>query len=190
MISRRQFVQILPFGAVGAVVPASLAYSNSERFGIRGQTAPELDAEFWIDRNGEPGHFSILESRGKWIYLKCFQDWCPGCHAHGFPALKKVADAFSGDERVAIIGIQTVFEGFSVNTGDKVRKLQLQYDLPITMGHDAGDPNMDHRPHTMRRYRTGGTPWVIIIDPNGEVLFNDYHINADKLIEYWKSVLI
>ena len=189
MISRRQFLQMFPLSVAGTMVPTLLTHANSERFGIRGQIAPELAAEFWIDRDGESGQFSVLDSRGKWIYLKCFQDWCPGCHAHGFPALKKVADAFDGDDRVAVVGIQTAFEGFSVNTGEKVRKLQLQYDLPITMGHDAGDPEGDYRPHTMRHYRTGGTPWVVIIDPGGKVLFNDYHINADKLIEYWRSVL-
>ena len=180
---------MFPLSVAGTMVPTLLTHANSERFGIRGQIAPELAAEFWIDRDGESGQFSVLDSRGKWIYLKCFQDWCPGCHAHGFPALKKVADAFDGDDRVAVVGIQTAFEGISVNTGEKVRKLQLQYDLPITMGHDAGDPEGDYRPHTMRSYRTGGTPWVVIIDPDGKVLFNDYHINADKLIEYWKSVL-
>ena len=31
----------------------------------------------------------------------------------------------------------------------------------------------------MREYRTGGTPWVIVIDKQGKVVFNDYHIDRD-----------
>jgi thiol-disulfide isomerase/thioredoxin len=30
----------------------------------------------------------------------------------------------------------------------------------------------------MGRYRTGGTPWVVIIDKQGTVRFNDFHISA------------
>ncbi|MCG8487744.1 MAG: hypothetical protein MI756_09785 [Chromatiales bacterium] len=33
------------------------------------------------------------------------------------------------------------------------------------MGHDPGDPEAHAQPRTMRNYRTGGTPRVVIIDP-------------------------
>ncbi|MFQ6021865.1 MAG: peroxiredoxin family protein [Acidiferrobacterales bacterium] len=169
--------------------PRADAASVSSRYGILGQQAPELEVDYWIDKDGKPTRFSVAQARGKWIYLKCFQNWCPGCHAYGFPALKRVADSFYDDDRVAVVGVQTVFEGFSVNTQASVRKLQLRYQLPITMGHDPGDPDGDHRPLTMRRYRTGGTPWVIIIDPSGRVIFNDFHVDAGKFIKYLHSQL-
>ena len=35
----------------------------------------------------------------------------------------------------------------------------------------------------MRRYRTGGTPWTVLIDPDGVVQFNDFHIAPDKAID-------
>ena len=35
----------------------------------------------------------------------------------------------------------------------------------------------------MRQYRTGGTPWMILINPERRVVFNDYSVNSDKLIE-------
>ena len=163
--------------------------SAANRYGILGQGAPDIHASDWIDRDGRATSFSMEEVQGRWAYLKCFQSWCPGCHQHGFPALKKVADAFDGDERFVAVGVQTVFEGFSVNTANKVREIQLQYDLPIKMGHDAGDPSGDHRPVTMRRYRTGGTPWVVIIDPSGQVVFNDYHIDAERFISFLEEQL-
>ena len=57
--------------------------------------------------------------------MKCFQSWCPGCHSHGFPALKKVSDAFADNQNIAFVGIQTVFEGYFTNMVDKVREIQL-----------------------------------------------------------------
>jgi thiol-disulfide isomerase/thioredoxin len=122
-------------------------------------------------------------------HLKCFQNWCPGCHKYGFPTLKKVADAFDGDDRVSVAAVQTVFEGFSENTQAAVRELQLRYQLPIPMGHDPARDEHEGLPKTMLSYRTGGTPWVIIIDPLGTVAYNDYHIDGDGFIELLREKL-
>jgi len=40
----------------------------------------------------------------------------------------------------------------------------------------------------MRDYRSGGTPWFIFIDQEGTVVFNDYHLDVDKAIEYLKEM--
>jgi len=152
--------------------------------GIEGRLAPELQVRYWIDKNGEPSSFSVLEARGKWVFLKCFQNWCPGCHSSGFPTLKAFADRFADHPDVAIAGIQTVFEGYRSNTVDDVRKLQLRYELPIVMGHEPGNREAHTLPATMVNYRTGGTPWLVLIAPDGRVVFNDFHVNSDKLIDY------
>ena len=93
------------------------------------------------------------------------------------------------DPRFVALGIQTVFEGFQTNTRDRVREIQLRYDLNIPMGHDAGNPDGDHRPRTMRDYRTGGTPWIVIIDPQAQVVFNDYHLNTERFIGRMREIL-
>ena len=85
---------------------------------------------------------------------------------------------------MAIAAIQTVFEGYSSNTRGDVRRLQVQYDLPITMGHDPGNPETHEFGSTMSNYRTGGTPWLILINPAGVVEYNHYHVNSDDLITY------
>jgi len=115
--------------------------AQESKYGILGYEAPELDIDYWIDADGKPSSFSIAESKGKWTFIKCFQNWCPGCHSSGFPSLKAFSDEFHDNPKVAIAGIQTVFEGFSTNTQDAVRDLQLEYELPIVMGHDPGDPD-------------------------------------------------
>jgi thiol-disulfide isomerase/thioredoxin len=192
-VDRRRFLGTAAGGLAALTLfgpgPAGLASARAAEFGILDQVAPELKVDYWLDRHGEPTTFSIQRSRGKWIYIKCFQKWCPGCHKYGFPTLKKVADAFDGDDRVAVAAVQTVFEGFDTNTRDAVRELQLRYELPIPMGHDPGTPDGERLPRTMQSYRTGGTPWVIIIEPGGRVAYNDYHINGEKFIELLKNEL-
>lgn len=153
-------------------------------YGIQGSAAPELEVDHWVDADGEPSEFSLSMHQGKWVFLKCWQSWCPGCHSHGFPALKKISDALIDKPNVAIAGIQTVFEGFAVNTVDKLREIQLQYDLRIPMGYDAGDADGDRHPSTMRNYRTGGTPWMVLIDPGRTVVFNGFSIYSDQAIEF------
>jgi len=187
-LSRRKLLERTAAGvAIGAGLTATKAVaqtSNGIRWGIEGQEAPEIKLDYWIDANGDPGQFSVLESRGKWVFLKCFQDWCPGCHRSGFPTLQAFSKRFHNHPDVAIAGIQTVFEGHHTNTLEDVRKLQLRYELPIVMGHDPGDPETDKRPVTMVNYFTGGTPWLILINPEGTVVYNNYHVDSGKLIEY------
>lgn len=173
-------------GALATGLCSGQAVAQSS-YGVQGQLASEIELDYWIDHNGEETRFSIDEQRGKWVFLKCFQNWCPGCHSSGFPTLQKFSAAFHDHPKVAIAAIQTVFEGFQANTKDDVRKLQLQYDLPIIMGHDPGDKNAadgDHRSQTMKLYRTGGTPWLILISPEGQVVYNNFKVDADELIEY------
>jgi len=162
---------------------------GESQYGIEGYIAPEIELDYWVNGDGEPSKFSVEGARGKWVFLKFFQNWCPGCHSSGFPTLKAVCDEFYGHEKVEIAGVQTVFEGYGTNTQEKVRELQLRYDIPAVMGHDGGDPESDIPSLTMINYRTGGTPWLVLIAPDGSVVFNHFHVNRVKLIEYIHSQL-
>ena len=85
--------------------------------------------------------------------------------------------------------MQTVFEGFVFNSEDKLRKNQLKHGLKIPMAHAAGDPQTHSIPEIMRKYRSGGTPWTVIIDPKGRVVFNQFHIDANPAAELIKAML-
>jgi len=185
---------LIKAGLSGAALTAlglplqSLAKGHSR--GIQGYAAPELAVPYWIDGKGnEQAPFTLAANKGKWIYLKCFQHWCPGCHSTGFPGTVKLAKAFPNPDQLAIAAIQTTFEGFSTNDQDALRKNQLRYDLDIPFGHDTGNGAAEHGsiaryPKTMVTYQTGGTPWIIIINPKGDVVFNDFRVDVDKLITY------
>jgi thiol-disulfide isomerase/thioredoxin len=169
--------------------PSENAAWADSRPGIANQLAPEIVLDYWIDANGRQIDYKFANTKGKYVYLYFFQSWCPGCHSHGFPTIKTVANAFRHDDRVVFLAIQTVFEGYSINTLNKVREIQKQYQLPVIMGHDPGDPASDTSAKSMRDYRSGGTPWVIIIDPTGTVIFNDFGIDSDAIIKYLREAL-
>lgn len=143
-------------------------------------SAPELRVETWIDTNGKPRAPLKLADLGdgfKVIY--CYQHWCPGCHSQGFPTLQRLVNTLS-DKGFGFAVIQTVFEGADVNTEERLRETQLRYDLKIPFGHDV---QVGSYPSVMTDYRTRGTPWFIVIDPAGEVVFSGFRLDADRLIE-------
>jgi thiol-disulfide isomerase/thioredoxin len=155
--------------------------------GIVGRKAPQPQSEFWIDANGQPTQFNIQQQLGKWVHLKFWQSWCPGCHAHGFPALQEFSAAFAKEPRVVTVALQTVFEGFWSNTAGKVRSTQLRYQLPIVFGHDPATNKSGQG--TMQLYRSGGTPWHVIVNPQGVVVFNGFQINTKAAISHIKAQL-
>jgi len=175
---RRQF---LIAGAAVLAAP-TLVTASSNGYGIVGQKAPELKVRQWIDGQGKPSSFNLATHKGKFVFMEFWQAWCPGCHSHGFPTLKKLTDEFKDNKYFVPVAIQTAFEGYSVNTANQMRVMQKRYDLNIPMGHDAGKEGT--HPYTMRTYRSGGTPWAVLISPEGEVLYNDFGINYDGAVTF------
>lgn len=151
--------------------------------GIVGRKAPNWDVERWFNLPEGVDKLDVRDFRGKVVYVLCFQSWCPGCHTRGFPTLQKMIERYKGQSTVAFVAVQTTFEGFSVNSAKVAETVGQQYDLKIPIGHTGSDGK---RSGLMERYRTGGTPWVIVIDRNGVVRFNDFHLPLEdgaKLID-------
>ena len=170
-----------------ALLLPTLLHADSRNYGITGQIAPELDVPIWINGEGDPGGFELSAQRGKFVFLELWQAWCPGCHSHGFPTLQRIYAEFKDSPFFMPVGIQTTFEGYLINTEGKLKTMQQRYELPIVMGHDAGDSDTGRRPNTMISYLTGGTPWAILISPKGKVLYNDFSIDADAAIDYLRD---
>ena len=83
-----------------------------------------------------------------------------------------VESKFKDAEDVVFFHLQTVWEGTHVNTpenGPKVirkmgNKVPVAYDAHV----DGGRVSV-----FMRQYGTGGTPWTVVIDKKGTVVFNE-----------------
>lgn len=162
---------------------------DNQKYGIEGLTAPELTKFRWIGVQGEDIEpIQLSDYGGKFVVLYCFQSWCPGCHKVGLPSLQKMVTVLQENEAVKFFAIQTVFEGKSQNTFEKLIETQKQYELDIPFGQDEGDEKTNNISSTMYYYRTGGTPWFILIDQKGTVVFNDFHLNTDEAIKFLKTI--
>jgi len=149
------------------------------RRGVLGKPAPNLGVSTWFNLPEGTRSVDIADYKGKVVYLYGFQSWCPGCHKYGFPTLTKLIDHYRGDDEVAFIAVQTTFEGYGTNTPEKAKETANRYQLTIPVGH-SGSP--DEPSTVMQRYRTGGTPWTVVIDRDGIVRYNDFHIQPEEAI--------
>ncbi|WP_432720598.1 peptide-methionine (R)-S-oxide reductase MsrB [Jeongeupia wiesaeckerbachi] len=155
--------------------------------GILGQAAPELGVRQWVDAAGQPlASYGLAEMPGAYKLLFCFQDACPGCHSHGFPSLIKLVEGLRGSRIVSFAAVQTAFEDFEANNYERMLAAQQRYALLIPFGHDAGEGRHGAGSVLMERFRNGGTPWFIVIDPDGNVVYNHFHIDADKTIAFFR----
>lgn len=160
--------------------------TNNIRPGIEGDFAPDFHFDQVLDADGKPSTapLTLASLTGCHKLLYCFQSWCPGCHQSGFPTLAQIVEAFAErpcDLSVAVI--QTVFEGFEENTFEALVRARDRYRLRVPFAHDPGNGREGEGSQLMRAYRSGGTPWFILIGPDGRVLFNDFHLNASGLID-------
>ena len=157
-------------------------------YGIQGQLAPELRVPDWIEGATSDRGLLIADIDEPLIYLYAFQSWCPGCHSHGFPTLRMVQDGLEQrgfQDQVRFIAVQTVFEGHETNTRDSARESLLRHGLEgIALGHDSGHP-----PTLMQDYRTGGTPWTIVIGPDRRVLANGFQVDAANALAAFTEIL-
>ena len=153
------------------------------QFGGLNTPAPDLRVASWIDADGAPMDRPLtladLGTGYKIIYN--FQHWCPGCHSRGFPALRALHEGLK-DKGFGFAVIQTVFEGSQINTFDKLRVNQEQYGLKIPFGHDVPLAGEKY-PTFMEDYRTAGTPWFTVIDPQGRVVYADFKLDPVRFLK-------
>ncbi len=90
------------------------------------------------------------------------------------------------EKDVAYLTVQTVFEGFGTNTARAARSAARRHGITIPVGHDAGRNNTGSR--VMKRYRSGGTPWFVIIDKAGIVRFNGFHVRPAAALRLIRSL--
>lgn len=156
--------------------------TQARKRGITGRAAPAIAGQWLNVHAGEVApDVRAAAAQGKVVYLFFFQSWCPGCHSRGFPTLKAVRERFADDDRVVFAAVQTVFEGFGTNDADSAMKAMMEHgldDLPVAQ--DAGPAGSGSV--TMRRYRSGGTPWTVIIGPDGVVRFDGFRINTGQAV--------
>lgn len=157
--------------------------------GVGSLRAPDWDVESWHRLGDGKASLDVSDFAGRVIYLFCFQSWCPGCHSVGFPALRSAVDRAAGDPRIAFVAVQTVFEGFEKNTLDAALATVDKFKLDVPVGHTVS--SVPHAvPKLMASYRTGGTPWTVVIGPDRVIRIEGFHPEADRTAEIIERLLI
>ena len=162
---------LLPALALGLVI----ATAESS---IVGKNAPDWKVKKRSQLPPGKAGLELSDLKGKVVYLYCFQSWCPGCHSHGFPLLKKMVEKCDGDDEVAVVAVQTVFEGSHTNTAENGLKCAKKFGLKIPFGFGG---SKEVRSEIMRAYQTRGTPWTIVIGPKGIVHHSDFRGTEEKM---------
>lgn len=123
--------------------------------------APELAVSQWFNTEKD---LTLSALHGKIIVLEAFQMLCPGCVSHGLPQAKSVYDLFPHD-KVAVIGLHSVFEHHAAMTPVSLRAFLHEYRISFPVGVD--EESDGPLPKTMDAYKMRGTPTLILIDQKG-----------------------
>jgi peroxiredoxin len=139
--------------------------------------APELQTSDWLNT---PQPITLASLRGKVVLLHAFQMLCPGCVQHGIPQTQRIFDEFD-PERVAVIGLHTVFEHHAVMGRDALEVFAYEYRLRFPIGIDKpGERQVV--PCTMMAYHMQGTPTTILIDKTGHLRLHKFGHVSDFLL--------
>jgi len=136
--------------------------------------APELDVIRWFNAE-QP--VTLAQLRGRVVVLHAFQMLCPGCVQSGLPQAQRIAQLFPAD-RVAVIGIHTVFEHHAAMTPVSLEAFIHEFRLTFPIGVDRpgeGDPI----PSTMAAYGMQGTPTLVLIDRQGRLRNHTFGVEND-----------
>ena len=136
--------------------------------------APELQTSDWINTL-EP--ITLASLLGKVVVLHSFQMLCPGCVQVGIPQAQKIYEEFD-PEKVAVIGLHTVFEHHSVMGKEALEVFVHEYRLRFPIGIDRYGDDDKGLPLTMSAYQMQGTPTLILIDKVGKLRLHKFgHIS-------------
>lgn len=114
------------------------------------------------------GPITLPDLAGKVVVLHAFQMLCRGCVLHGTPQAQKVAKLFPAD-RVAVIGLHTVFEHHEAMTPVSLRAFIHENQIAFPVGVDAAGEATFPIPLTMAHYGMRGTPSLLLFDKSGKL---------------------
>ena len=175
---RRLLIPVVLFLAF--VLPAAAGFVQSPR------PAPEWQVSEWI--NGDPG--DLADHHGKVVLIEFFQLWCPGCKSFSVPLFNRWHNRYGERDDVVVLSIHTVFEGHDYQTPERLREFVETWEIEHPVGIDSYAIKGDEMPVTMRRFRTGGTPHVVIVDKQGRLRFSHFGSFKEEVVETFIEQLL
>jgi thiol-disulfide isomerase/thioredoxin len=153
---------------------------------IRAGMAPELQTSGWLNT---PHPLTLASLRGKVVVLHTFQIFCPGCVQMGIPQAQRIHQEFDSN-RVAVLGLHTVFEHHEVMGREALEVFAYEYRLRFPIGIDKYEGAATGVPMTMRAYQMQGTPTLILIDKTGHVRLHKFGHVSDLTVGFSIGALL
>jgi thiol-disulfide isomerase/thioredoxin len=153
---------------------------------IRASIAPELQTSGWLNT---PQPLTLASLRGKVVVLHTFQIFCPGCVQMGIPQAQRIHQEFDPN-RVAVIGLHTVFEHHEVMGREALEVFAYEYRLRFPIGIDKYDGPAQGVPMTMRAYQMQGTPTLILIGKTGHIRLHKFGHVSDLTVGFSIGALL
>ena len=148
--------------------------------------APELQISGWLNTSRP---LTLASLRGKVVVLHTFQIFCPGCVQIGIPQAQRIYQEF-GPNRVAVIGLHTVFEHHNVMGRDALEVFVHEYRLRFPIGIDKYDGEPQGIPLTMSAYQMQGTPSLVLIDKMGHIRLHKFGHVSDLTVGFLIGALL
>ncbi|HYD78651.1 MAG TPA: TlpA disulfide reductase family protein [Paucimonas sp.] len=139
--------------------------------------ASELQVSEWINAAEAP---SLAGLSGRVVVIHVFQMLCPACVSHGLPQAALIHANFPR-EKVAVLGLHSVFEHHDAMTPAALRAFVAEYRLRFPIGIDRSNPN-GGIPLTMHAYGLRGTPSLILLDKAGRIRLQHFGHLEDLIV--------
>ncbi|WP_298849321.1 redoxin domain-containing protein [uncultured Ruegeria sp.] len=130
--------------------------------------APELDVREWFNTDTP---LTLDNLKGRVVVIEAFQMLCPGCVLHGIPLAQSIQRTFS-EEKVAVIGLHTVFEHHNAMTPVSLQAFLHEYRIAFPVGVDK--QSAGSLPNTMSRFGMRGTPSLVLLDQAGQIVAHHF----------------
>lgn len=144
---------------------------------MAGEPAPGWIIDDWI--RAPAAGTDVTQLRGKTVVMLCVQNNCQASQLLALPMFADAARRFADNDDVVLILHQTAFTDFRFNTSLRLRQLLNQLPPSIAVAHSG---NQKSRPVILDDYGIRGTPWTLIIGPDGVVEFSGCLVDSNELI--------
>lgn len=170
---------------IGVIMCGAVLLSITVEADSSANQAPEWVISEWINSSD----LTLEDLHGKVVIIDFFQLWCPGCNKFSGPLMQKWRQKYRNRKDIQLVGIHTVFEGHAQQTPERLREYVKEKNITYPVGVD--DYVSDKKtPETMIRYKTRGTPEIVIIDKKGNIRFQRFGgYNPDVVEELINTLL-
>ena len=129
---------------------------------LLGQSAPPLEVSEWISGSA----VSLADLKGKVVMIDVFQIICPGCEA-SHPHIVNLKKKYEKDG-FELISLAVAFELQHIQQPKDIKAYVKKGDFPYRVAIDKD------LTRTFEKYQSGGTPYTILIDRQGNVRYLDF----------------